>query len=402
MKFKINKDYFYKVKEINLYLFGLSFFANFTLAKIFLAIMPIFMLVDNFYFKKKMNCGNMKTTNFIMFLVFGGLLWNYLPHFNGQAAKAYFELNKYFVIVFYLSFLVENDKRILKNFIITLIIGYVYLFFKGLWIYIKEGTLISYEMDSKDAISIAISTPIVGAFSFGQFLERDDKKTMVISSVIFISCFILMVFTKSLESLFAMLGAIGVMLFFSRSFKVIGSGIAVIILGMFFIFRTPNVTKVEKINATVTSLVEERVKNGSDDIINKVKKYFILEKKSRVAYKELVDYVKKMPDDKKSENIDEKKFETRYSFAHSMYLNAVTDSGVFVVVQLFFLFGVIPYILIKNKNYRYRISLLGCFLSYYIFGMVWALFKHGWDPMLFWTLVAFACANYRFMPEEKN
>lgn len=35
------------------------------MAKIFLVIMPIFMLVDNFYFKKKMNCGNMKTPSVI-------------------------------------------------------------------------------------------------------------------------------------------------------------------------------------------------------------------------------------------------------------------------------------------------------------------------------------------------
>ena len=79
-----------------------------------------------------------------------------------------------------------------------------------------------------------------------------------------------------------------------------------------------------------------------------------------------------------------------------MYLNALTDNGLFFLVQLIFIFAVLPYILIVNKNYKYRLPLVGGLSAYYIFGVVWPIWRHGWDPMLLWLLVALTCCSYIF------
>ena len=48
------KEKYLKFKEINLYLFGLSFFSNFDLAKVFLGIMIGCLVIDIFYYKEKL------------------------------------------------------------------------------------------------------------------------------------------------------------------------------------------------------------------------------------------------------------------------------------------------------------------------------------------------------------
>lgn len=63
----INKEKYMQLKEIILYLFGISFFINFDIAKIILQVMAVFLLVDIFYFKEKLECGSERVKKFIFF-----------------------------------------------------------------------------------------------------------------------------------------------------------------------------------------------------------------------------------------------------------------------------------------------------------------------------------------------
>ena len=104
-------------------------------------------------------------------------------------------------------------------------------------------------------------------------------------------------------------------------------------------------------------------------------------------------YVEKMPETTKTEKIYKEVFKNGFDDAHCMYLNALTDNGLFFLVQLVFIFIALPYTLIINKNYKYRLSLVGGLSAYYIFGVAWPIWRHGWDPMLLWLLAALVCCG---------
>ena len=113
----MNKEKFLKLKEIVLYIFGVSLFINFDIAKISLGFIFIFFLIDIFYFRERIEFGNEKLKKLVLFFIGVGILWNFLADFNYRAARAFFKINRYFIITFYLYSLVKEKKEILKNFL---------------------------------------------------------------------------------------------------------------------------------------------------------------------------------------------------------------------------------------------------------------------------------------------
>ena len=108
-----------------------------------------------------------------------------------------------------------------------------------------------------------------------------------------------------------------------------------------------------------------------------------------------------MPEKTEVQKVYKQVFKEGFNDAHSMYLNSLTDNGIFFIVQLIFIFGVLPFILLKNRNYLYNLGLVGGLLSYYTFGVVWPIWRHGWNPMLFWLLVSFVCCGIEFKSEDR-
>ena len=52
----INKEKYMQIKEIILYLFGLSFFYSFEISKILLGFMFVFILIDIFFYNSQYFC----------------------------------------------------------------------------------------------------------------------------------------------------------------------------------------------------------------------------------------------------------------------------------------------------------------------------------------------------------
>lgn len=397
----INKEKYMKLKEIFLYLFGVSFFTNFDIAKIILYIMAIFLLIDIFYFKEKLECGNEKLKNFILFLIIGGTIWNFCADFNYKAARAYFKINRYFIIVFYLYSAVKYKKEILRNFLLSILIGYIILFIKGIEFYQTHKHLSYYRFDSFEGVmEVAILIPVVGVFSFGQIISEVPKKEKVIAGIIFlISCFLLII-TQTRASLLAFIGAIAIMILLSKNLKVILFSIVVGVISLSCFLKAPQAQRF-KSNIFNVKVTTENMSNGLriemwKNAIWRYKQHPIMGSGTKQGYELFAKYVENMPEETKTQKIYKDTFENGFDDAHSMYLNAMTDNGIFSFIQFTFLFIILSYILIKNKEYKYRISLLGSLTAYCIFGIVWPLWRHGWDPMLLWGLISMSCLNFNF------
>lgn len=404
---KINKEKYMQVKEIILYLFGLSFFTNFDIAKIILQIMAVFLLIDIFYFKEKLECGSEKLKKFILFLVIGGVIWNFCADFNYKAARAYFKINRYFIIVFYLYSLVKYKRDILKKFIISLILSYLILFIQGIKFYLEHKYLSYYRFDTFEGVmEVAVLVSTIGTFAFGQIIQQNNKKIKLIGlAILLISCFLLII-TQTRAALLSFIGAIGIMLILNRNLKVLITSFLVGIFFLFIFFQTPQAERF-KTNLFNIKITTNNMSNGLrvemwKNAIWRFQQHPIMGSGTKQGYELFEEYVENMPEETKTQKIYKETFETGYDDAHSMYLNALTDSGIFAFFQFSLLLVILPYILIRNKNYKYRISLFGSLIVFDIFGVVWPLWRHGWSPMFLWMLVSLICLAPIYENYEKR
>lgn len=395
----INKEKYMQLKEIILYLFGISFFINFDIAKIILQVMAVFLLVDIFYFKEKLECGSERVKKFIFFLIVGGIIWNFCADFNYKAARAYFKINRYFIIVFYLYSLVKYRKNILKKFILSLILSYLVLFIQGIKFYLEHRHLSYYRFDTFEGVmDIAILVSVVGAFSFGQMIERKSIKIQSISFGIFmINCFLLII-TQTRAALLSLIVAIIIMIIASKNIKIILTSLVVGLIALGCFFQTPQAKRF-KTNTFNIKVTTENMSNGLriemwKNAIWRFKQHPIMGSGTKQDYELFAEYVENMPEETKTQKIYKKTFKNGFDDAHNLYLNLLTDSGIFSFVQFSFILCILPYILLKNKKYEYKISLLGGITGYCIFGVMWPLWRHGWNPMFLWLIISLILVGY--------
>lgn len=397
---QINKEKYLRLKEIVLYLFGISFFTNFDIAKMILQVMAVFLLGDIFYFKERLDCGSEKLKKFILFLVIGGVIWNFCADFDYRAARAYFKINRYFIIVFYIYSLVKYKKEILDKFIITLLISYLFLFLQGVKFYFDYQPLGQKRFDSFEnsyMVTSLIAT-VLGVISFAQILSEKSKKSKLFFLILLGSSIFIITISQTRAALIALIGGMGVVILFTKNIKIIISTIILGIILLIGFFQTDYSTRFKE-NTFNTKIELSNMSNGLrvemwKNAIWRIKQHPIMGSGTKQGYELFEEYVENMPEETETQRIYKETFENGFDDAHSMYLNGLTDSGIFFVLQLFFILVSIPYILLKNKNYKYRLAILGGCFSYYIYGVVWPLWRHGWDPIFLWLMIAFVCLSY--------
>lgn len=401
MKYTIKEKYL-KFKEINLYLFGLSFFSNFDLAKVFLGIMIGCLVIDIFYYKEKLECGNNKLRNFLIFLILGGTIWNFCADFNYKAARAYLKINRYVIIVFYLYSLVKNNKMILRNFIISLTISYLTLIIRGINFYFIENKRERFG-NFEGIMDVAVLVAVIGAFCFGNIIKFKELKYKLLNGIILFFTIFLLIITQTRAALLAFIvGIIGILIF-NKNIKLI---LASCLLGSILVFcflQTPYSTRF-KSNTFNTKVTLSNMSNGLrvemwKNAIWRFKQHPIMGSGTKQDEKLYREYVNNMPEETEIQIIYKQRFKIGYDDAHSMYFNSLTDNGLLLIAQLIFIFGILPYILSKNSEYLYSSGIMGGLISYCVFGIVWPLWRSGWDPMLVWLLVSLTCCSYFW---EKN
>ncbi len=401
----MNKEKYMQVKEIILYLFGLSFFYNFNISKILLGFMFVFLLIDILYFKERLECGSDKLRNFIFFLIIGGTIWNFLADFNYRAARAYLKINRYAVIIFYLYPLVKYKKEILRNFLISILFSYVILFFKGIKFYNLNKNLSYYRFSIfEGAINVGVLVAVVAAFFFGNLVQEKDKKLKILNLILFLTSLFLIMITQTRASMLGLIGAVVCMVIFNKNIKLI---VITGILGSLLLFgfmQTPQARRF-RTNTFNVKVSTDNMSNGLrvemwKSAIWRFKQHPIMGSGTKQDDKLFDEYAKNLPETTKTEKIFKETLREKFNDAHSMYLNGLTDNGSFFLVHLIFLFFVLPYVLIVNKNYKYRLPLVGGLSAYCIYGVAWALWRHGWNPMLLWLIVALTCCGYLWKNKE--
>lgn len=402
----LNKQKYLQIKEINLYLFGLTFFTSFRVAKICLSLMFIFIFIDILIFKEKFELGNKKIRNFILFFIIGGTFWNFCAAFNYRAARSFLKINRYFIIVFYLYSLLKYKKVVLRNFLLSIALSYLVLFYQGIQFFIENKRNTYYRFGSFEGVmDVAVLTTVVAAFASGIIIQKNNKKRKIMGFVfLLISCFLIMI-TQTRASLLAFGVSIFIMLVWNRNFKILILGLSIFFISMVLFFQMPESARF-KSNTFNVSITQDNMSNGLrvemwKNAIWRFKQHPIMGSGTKQDSELFKRYVQNMPEKTKIEKIYKKTFENGFDDAHSLYLNALTDNGLFFIFQIILLFGIIPYVLIKNKNFFYGVSLIGGFTSYMVFGVAWPLWRHGWDPMFLWTLIGITIGSYNFRDENR-
>lgn len=397
----MNKEKYMQLKEIILYLFGISFFTNFDIAKIILQVMVVFLLVDIFYFKEKLECGSEKIKKFIFFLIVGGIIWNFCADFNYKAARAYFKINRYFIIVFYLYSLVKYKKDILKNFILALVLSYLILFIQGIKFYLEHKHLSYYRFDTfEESMATSLITTVMGVVFFAQMISEKEWKYKLISLLLLGSSLFLIIITQTRAALLAFIGGTGIVILCTKNIKIIIGTMLLGLVLLFGFFQTPYSNRFKR-NTFNTKIEVNNMSNGLrvemwKNAIWRFKQEPIFGSGTKQGNELFEEYVENMPEETKTQKIFKKAFEEGFDDAHNMYLNGLTDNGIFFLIELFFAMGVVPYILLKNIEYKYHLAVFGACFTYYIFGMAWPIWRHGWDPMFLWLLISFGCLSYLF------
>lgn len=402
----LNKQKYLQLKEINLYIFGISFFTNFKISKICLGFMFLFTFLDLVVFKEKIELGDNRIRNFILFFILGGTIWNFCADFNYKAARAFLKINRYFIIVFYIYNLLKYKKTIFRNFLACLALSYLFLFYEGVRFFIENKNNSYYRFGSFEGVmDVAVLTPVVASFASGMIIQKNDKKKKIVGLLFLsISCFLIMV-TQTRASLLAFGVSIFVMLLWNRKFKTLIAGISIFAVAVALFFQMPESERF-KSNTFNASVTKENMSNGLrvemwKNAIWRFKQHPIMGSGTKQDSKLFKEYVENMPENTDTEKIYKDTFKNGFDDAHSLYLNALTDNGLFFIFQIILLFGIIPYVLIKNKNFFYGVSLIGGFTSYMVFGVAWPLWRHGWDPMFLWTLIGITIGSYNFRDENR-
>lgn len=399
------KEKYFKFKEIVLYLFGLSCFINFKVAKGFIVAMIILLIIDRFYFKEKLECGSEKLKKFLLIFIIGGTIWNFLARFDYRAARNFFRLNEYLVVIFYLYPLVKRDKKVLRNFIISLILSFIPCIWRGimglhkinLTAWLRKGYRLSGVVGTTNHNTIfetAVLSMLFATFSFGQFFDKNNKYSKIISVVLFPLSLLILLMTQTKSGFVGfIIGAIAV-IFMTADIKKIVGAIVITTLGIFLIYNSSNFQSTRTYWWIQQTFVKHNLEANIarkvmiENAIWRIKQHPIMGSGTKRDDKLFKEYVKNMPENTPQQKEIKGYFKSGYNDAHNMYLNGISDNGIFYIFNLTLMFLIMPYILIKNKNYIYRYACMGGLVSYYVFGLFWPTWRHGWDPLFFYIVVS--------------
>lgn len=386
----MNSEKYFKIKEILLYIFGLFIFINFDIAQNLYYIMCLFLVIDMFYYKNKLDCGNEKLKKIILFIVIFGTFWNFFADFNYRAARAFFKINRYFFFVFYLYPLIKKDRNILKNFFISIIGSYFVLFLDGINTYFIKKNVVRYE-GFYGIMATALISSMMGAFSFINLILSKLKIEKIISGVIFLDSIFLLVISQTRAALLALVLAILCGIILTRNIKtiILTIGMGLIALGIFW--HTPQATRF-KSNTFNTKVSLNNMSNGLrvemwKNAIWRYKQHYITGTGTKQDKKLFDEYVMNMKESTETEKRYKETFIRGFDDAHSMYLNNLVYNGIFAFFQFFFGLILIPVIILKNCCSKYSLPILSAWIAYHVYAVVWPLNRGGSDPLIYWMMI---------------
>lgn len=400
----MSKENYFKIKEIFLYLLGVGLFINMDVIKISLGFIFIFLLIDLFYFKENLEFGDKKLKKIILAFILIGIFWNFIANFDYRAVRAFMKINKYFIITFYLYGLVKEKRDVLRNFIISIGIGYFILLFKGIDMYFIQKNMSRFG-GYLGIMPTALISSIVATFSFGRILEAKNLKEKGISILILITSLFLLVISQTRAALLAVIISFIVALIIKKDLKILCISIITGVVALMIFFQTPYSARFKE-NTFNTKITMNNASNGLrvemwKSALWRFSQHPITGTGTKQDKPLFNKYIESMPEQNQVQKYYKEALKRSFDDAHSMYLNNLVYHGIFSIFQFFILLVFIPITLIKNTKFEYRISIFGALLAYSIYGAVWALWRGGVDPVILWVMVAIAGCNSLVNIKEK-
>jgi len=396
----MEREKFYELEKKLLYLYCGMFFIKYEILKVFIIPMVLIILLRRFFYGEKLNCGNEKLKKFLLILVVGGMIWNFLANFDYRSARAFFKISREIVLPFYIYPIVSRENRVIEGVVKALTLSFLIMAGKTFHNYLdfpgKNGATGFEWVGTTRAMALMASS-----MSLGGMFSRNSNKIKALSLFVFVLGVGTMIMSNSRAGLVALGGSILCTFLISRVDlrKIV---VIVMVLGVIAFITPSNRTKHFK----TTFNSEKTIKNFSNGMrielwknaIWRIEQHPVMGSGTKNDEKLFKKYANNLPEETKVDRFYKKKMlNSGFNDAHNMYLNIVSDNGVFSIIHLILIFGVLPCLCFKNLkitnsiNRSVSLGVSASLVSFYIYGMFWSIWRGDWSRTEFWFLVSLLC-----------
>lgn len=396
----MKRVYFDKVEEMLLYLFGLTLFIN----EKFMSNIPIFMvmflILRRVIYKEKLDCGSEKLKKFIIYFVVLGVVWNFLGGMSYRPARAFLKMGRYIPLIFFVYPMLKRDQKIFRNFVIVSLLGYLYLFRVVVLQYLAH----IYRADGlSDINTTGLIGGIVASLAGAMAIPEKNIFKKIGYTIIFLSGLFITIATKGrgpmLSILLSLIASVGLHIYIKTELKEFAKVLSVILIGSLLFFKAVPQDKLDRFKDMFrTEKTYDNISNALrvemwKNAIWRIKQKPILGSGTKYDRDNLFQkYVEQMPENTDLERFYKNIFKSGFDDAHSMYLNAAVDNGIFIFYLFGIWFGIPGYFILKHlrkiQNKGLVISLISGIISFEVQGLVWPIWrKH--NQSFFWILLSF-------------
>ncbi len=398
----VKKEIFNKIEDIVLYLLGISIFLDYRYTKMLVPVVIILLLLRKILYKEKLECGNENIKKFIIFYIVVGTVWNFFGGMSYKPARNFLKMARYIPFLFFMYPIFKRDIGTLRRFLICSLISYGILLQKV----IKE--FIGFQSPWERAAGfegISVTGDIgamVSVFSFGLFISEKKWLKKIVYLVVFISGIFITIATQGRAPLLSvLLGAgfiIALEIYSKIELKKLLVAIGLIILVSFIGVKT--IPESYKDRFETTFKTEKTIENTSNGLrlemwkigLKRVKENPVLGSGTKYDRDNLFRrFAEELPENTEVDrNYKYQLLNLGFNDAHSMYINAMVDNGIFMIVLFVVWFGIPGYLTLKFyknlKEKRYFLGALGGIVSFLTIGAFWMLWRMQ-EQMYFWVLL---------------
>lgn len=322
-----------------------------------------------------------------------------MAYFNYRDSRAFLKASREIILPFYIYPILIRDKDLLKKMVYLMIPGFLLMTGKTFHYAITHPGRPAFGFEG---VSI---TRIMGVtLSFGFLALKQEKKwKYIISGLIFLLSFGVVILSQSRAGMVAIAGALTATILIQRvNLKVL---VAIFISAALILMAAPD-KAIDRFKTTFdTGMTKSNASNYArvemwKNALWRIEHHPIRGGGMKSDEKLFKEYANNMPESTEIEKFfKEYIMNGGFNDAHNMYLNIIAANGLFSIVYLVLLFGIIPVLLMRNlrderlDSFEKSLNLgIGATLvSFYIYGLFWSIWRGNWSRMEFWFLVALLC-----------
>ncbi|MGL5231666.1 MAG: O-antigen ligase family protein, partial [Cetobacterium sp.] len=385
------------------------------ISKILASVTILVLIGRKVLYKEPLDCGNEKIKKFIIGYILIGIVWNFIGGMSYKPVRNFLKMARYMPFVFFLYPLFQKKKEFFNRFLICGLGSYLILLGKVLSEYKKNpfGRVDAFEGVNPTGTMGAM----VAVFSFGLFVSEKNIFKKIGFLAIYLSGVWITVATQGRAPLVgALLGTglvIGLELYSNFNVKkmmILFLATLILIVGG---LKTIPPQKLARFKTAFNT--EKTIENHSNGLRLEMWKVGIKRVAENPIFGSGTKFDRENLFKKFAEELSEKtEADKNYKYqllnlgfndAHSMYINAAVDNGVYVVSLLILWFLIPGYLVIKNikslKDKRYLLGAVGGITVYLTVGAFWMLWRTP-EQMYFWILLTIMFSTITFNESENE